>query len=438
MSQEQQSAFLNNIFWFVASLVIAMIIWFIAKIEADPIGQRLFTRPISIIVDDAMIITDRSSDNARVFVNAQQSTLTILQQDDITVTADLQGQPAGRYTIPLDVDISRLASADTQPAQIIVEIEQRISQQVGIEIDIDAPPVNYAAGTIEREFFQAVVSGAAAGVNQVSRIVGDLDLSNQQSASVVERTLVLYAEDENGNRVTDVSIEPASIVVTVPVAQRENTRTFAVRPNIQFATLPENYVFRNDGFSYEPNTVIINAGSPQVLDALGDTIDTVPISLEDRTSDFTVEVALDLPEDEDLIILSESNSVIVNISISEETTTLLLENIPIQTIGFSENNGLSMTANPLNVSVLLTGAVSVLDTITAEDIQAVVDLNNIEAGTHLITPQIDIRQGQINLEAENIRLIPEQITVTIIEPQAEVTVSPETTAQPSPTPATDD
>ncbi len=438
MSQEQQSAFLNNIFWFVASLVIAMIIWFIAKIEADPIGQRLFTRPISIIVDDEMIITDRSSDNARVFVNAQQSTLTILQQDDITVTADLQGQPAGRYTIPLDVDISRLASADTQPAQIIVEIEQRISQQVGIEIDIDAPPVNYAAGTIEREFFQAVVSGAAADVNQVSRIVGDLDLSNQQSASVVERTLVLYAEDENGNRVTDVSIEPASIVVTVPVAQRENTRTFAVRPNIQFATLPENYVFRNDGFSYEPNTVIINAGSPQVLDALGDTIDTVPISLEDRTSDFTVEVALDLPEDEDLIILSESNTVIVNISISEETTTLLLENIPIQTIGFSENNGLSMTANPLNVSVLLTGAVSVLDTITAEDIQAVVDLNNIEAGTHLITPQIDIRQGQINLEAENIRLIPEQITVTIIEPQAEVTVSPETTAQPSSTSATDD
>ena len=257
MSQEQQSAFLNNIFWFVASLVIAMIIWFIAKIEADPIGQRLFTRPISIIVDDEMIITDRSSDNARVFVNAQQSTLTILQQDDITVTADLQGQPAGRYTIPLDVDISRLASADTQPAQIIVEIEQRISQQVGIEIDIDAPPVNYAAGTIEREFFQAVVSGAAVDVNQVSRIVGDLDLSNQQSASVVERTLVLYAEDENGNRVTDVSIEPASIVVTVPVAQRENTRTFAVRPNIQFATLPENYVFRNDGFSYEPNTVII-------------------------------------------------------------------------------------------------------------------------------------------------------------------------------------
>lgn len=438
MSKEQQSALLNNIFWFVASLVIAMIIWFIAKIEADPIGQRLFTRPINIIVDDEMIITERSSDNARVFVNAQQSNLTILQQDDITVTADLQGQPAGRYTIPLDVDVSRLASADTQPAQIIVEIEQRISQQVGIEVDIDAPPVNYAAGTVEREFFQAVVSGATANVNQVSRIVGDLDLSNQQSASVVERTLTLYAEDANGNRVNDVTIEPASIIVTVPVAQRENTRTFAVRPNIQFATLPDNYVFRNNGFSYEPNTVIINASSPQVLDALGDTIDTVPISLEDRTSDFSVEVALDLPEDEDLIILSESSTVMVNIAISEETTTLLLENIPIQPIGFPENNGLSMTVNPLNVSVLLTGAVSVIDTITLADIQVVIDLNNLEVGTHLVTPQIEIRQGQINLEADNVRLIPEQVSVTISEPQAEETTLPETTAEPDSTPSTDD
>lgn len=438
MSKEQQSALLNNIFWFVASLVIAMIIWFIAKIEADPIGQRLFTRPINIVVDDEMIITDRSSDNARVFVNAQQSTLTILQQDDITVTADLQDQPAGRYTIPLDVDISRLASADTQPAQITVEIERRVSQQVGIEINIDAPPVNYAAGTVEREFFQAVVSGATANVSQVSRIVGDLDLSNQQSAAVVERTLTLYAEDANGNRVNDVMIEPASIVVTVPVAQRENTRTFAVRPNIQFATLPENYVFRNNGFSYEPNTVIINASSAQALDALGDTIDTVPISLEDRTSDFSIEVPLDLPEDEDLIILSESTTIMVNISISEETSTLLLENIPIQTIGFSENNGLSMTVNPLNVSVLLTGAVSVIDTITPEDIQVVIDLNNLEAGTHLVTPQIEIRQGQVNLEADNVRLIPEQISVSISEPQAEVTTLPETTAEPASTPSTDD
>lgn len=437
MSKELQATISNNLFWFIASLVIAILIWFIAKIEADPIEQRLFTRPINVLVDDTMIITERSSENARVFVNAQQSTLSILQQDDITVTADLQGQPAGRYTISLDVDVSRLASADTQPSQIVIEIEQEISQQVPLEIDVEAPPVSYAANTPERDFFQAVVSGANANVSQVSRVVGEFDLSNQQNAAIVERTLVLFAEDADGNRVNNITIEPASLAVSVSVTQRENVGTFAVRPNILFSTLPENYVFRNDGFSYEPNTIIINA-SPEVLASLGGTIDTIPISLESRTNAFSVEVALDLPEDESIIILSESNTVSVNISISEENTTLLLENIPIQTIGFPENNGFTLTVNPLNVSVLLTGAVSVIDTITVDDIQAVIDLNNLEVGTHLLTPQIDIRQGQISMEAENIRLIPEQISVTISEVQLDATLIPEITPQASATSTTDD
>lgn len=437
MSKELQATIYNNIFWLLASLVIAILIWFIAKTEANPIEQRLFTRPITILVDDTMIITERSSDNARVFVNAQQSTLSILQQDDITVTADLRGQPAGSYTIPLDVEVSRLASADTQPSQITVEIEQLTSQQVPLEIDVDAPPVNYAANIPERDFFQAVVSGSNENVSQVLRVVGDFDLSNQQNAAVVERTLTLYAEDSAGNRVSNVTIEPATLAVSITVTQRENVGTFVIRPNILFSTLPEDYVFRNEGFSYEPNTVIINA-SPEVLESLGGTIDTIPISLANRTSEFSVEVALDLPDDEGIIILSEFNTVSVNISISEETTTLLLENVPIQTIGFAENNGLSLSVNPLNVSVLLTGAVSVIDTITIDDIQAVIDLNNLDVGTHLLTPQIDIRQGQISMESDNIRLIPEQITVTISEPQTDSTLVPETTPDPLPTATSDD
>lgn len=437
MTKELQATISNNIFWFFASLMIAILIWFIAKIEADPIDQRLFTRPINVLVDDEMIITSRSSENARVFVNAQQSNLSILQQDDITVTADLYNRPAGIYTIPLDVDISRLASADTQPAQIIVEIQQRMSQLVDLTIDIEAPPINYAAGEPQRTIFQALVSGATANVNQVSRIVGNFDLSNQQNAALVERTLTLVAEDANGNRVNDVTIEPSSISVAIAVTQREDVRTFAIRPNILFATLPDNYVFRNDGFSYEPNSIIIN-GSPEVLESLGDTIDTEAISLDNRTSTFSIEVALDLPDDESLIILSESSTVVVDISISEETTTLLLENIPVQIIGIPENSGLSISVNPLNVSVLLTGAVSVIDTISTEDIQAVIDLNNIEVGTFLLTPQIDIRQGQISLEADDITLIPEQISVTISEPQAESTVLPEVTPEVQATATADD
>lgn len=418
MTGQFQSAIVNNIFWFIASLVIAIMVWFVAAIEANPVEQRAYNRPINILVDDSMIITFRSSENARVFVNAQESTLSILQADDIIVSADLTGFEAGMHTIPLDVDISRPASSDTQPTRISIEIQPRISRQIPVDIILEAPPVNYAADTPERDVFQAVVSGASANVNLVSRVVGEVDLSDQQTASLVERTVGLIAEDAEGNRVSDVTIEPLSFPVSVNVTQREDVRTFTVRPNIDFSTLPENFEFRD--VDYEPNSVIIN-GSPDILASLGDTIDTTPISLENRTGNFTIDVALDLPDDSSLVILSGSSSIAVDIFINEEDTTLPFENIAVRVIGESENSGVDISINPLHISVVLTGPLSVIEMISAEDVQAIINVNALETGTYSLTPQIEIAQGQVTLATSDITLIPSSVSVTISESQAELT-----------------
>lgn len=421
MSKELQSAITNNLFWFFASLLIAMMVWFVAKIEANPVEQDAYTRPINILVDDTMIITSSSSETARVFVNAQQSTLSILQLDDINVSVDLRGEEAGTYTIPLDVQIARPASSDTQPAQINVTIEELVSQQVGVDINVIAPPVNFEAADPQHDILQAVVSGASADVSRVSLIRGDFDLSSQQSANLAESTVMLYAVDSEGNRLDNLTIEPASITVSVDVSQRDDIKTLTVRPDIDFSSLPENYEF--SGFDYEPNSIIVTA-SPEFLATLSDTVDTLPISLEDRTGDFTIEIGLDLPDNPGLVILDGSGTVEVDIFISEEDSTLPLESVPVRVIGLSENSGLTATVNPLNVSVVLTGPVSVIDTITSEDVQAIVDVNGLATGTHSLVPIIEVGQGQLNL---NITLIPAEVTVTIVAPQPEATPEIEAT-----------
>jgi len=431
MSKELQSAIKNNLFWFFASLVIALMVWFVAKIEANPVEQDSYTRPITILVDPGMIITHKSSDSARVFVSAQQTTLSILQLDDINVTVDLRGEAAGTYTVPLNVQIARPASSDTQPAQINVTIEERVLQQVRVDINVIAPPVNFQAADPQHDILQAVVSGASADVSRVSLITGDFDLSSQQSAELVERTVVLYAVDSEGNRVENLTIEPASIAVSVDVSRRDDIKTLTVRPDIDFDSLPENFEF--SGFDYEPNSIIVTA-SPEFLATLNDTVDTLPISLEDRTGDFTIEVALDLPDDPELVIVDGSNIVEVDIFISEEDSTLPLENVPVRIIGLSEDSELTVTVNPLNVSVVLTGPTSVIDTITSEDVQAIVDVNGLGVGTHSVVPIIEVEQGQLNL---NITRIPAEVTVTITAPQPEETESPATTPDAESTEATD-
>lgn len=287
-------------------------------------------------------------------------------------------------------------------------------------------PVNFDAEVVEQDLFQAVVSGTEDNVSQVNVIRGQIDLSNQQTVGELERTIILQAEDSDGNRVSDVEIEPSSLVVTVDITQRG--QTFTVRPDIDFESLPSNFEFRD--VVYEPNTVILD-GDPEALATLGDTINTMPISLEDRTGDFTVEVDLNLPEDQDLIVLSDITNIEVQVFISEEETTLPLQNVPVRVVGQNDNSGRTVTLNPTSLSVVLVGPASDIEGIEAEDVEAIVDINSLGEGTFSVIPRIEVA-GNASLGDSSI-LIPAEVTVTITATQPEATESPEGTAQPTPT-----
>ena len=124
-------------------------------------------------------------------------------------------------------------------------------------------------------------------------------------------------------------------------------------------------------------------------------------------------------------MLSETSTVEVEIFIEEETSTLPLENVPVNIIGIPENSDLTVTVNPLMLSVFLTGPASIVDELEAEDVVAIVDVSSLESDTYTLTPQISISQGQISLPASDITLLPSEVTITISEPQPEATQSPE-------------
>jgi YbbR domain-containing protein len=218
------------------------------------------------------------------------------------------------------------------------------------------------------------------------------------------------------------------VTVTVDVIQRDDVRELDVRPFILFNTLIENYQFDNLN-DWEPRKVLIS-GSPDALSRLGSTVDTQPISLEGRTTDFTVEVPLDLPAGE-FIVLSGNGTITVDIAISEEAATISLENVPVSVIGIPE--GSTATPTPAQISVVVNGPESLINDLKAADIQAVVDANGLAPGTTDIVPQINIRQGQINLTDLNVTLLPARVSVTLVSPTPESTepVQAEQTSTPS-------
>src|SRR5260370_25063752 len=93
---------LDNLGWMVASLLLAIIVWYVATSQQNPVEQqRLPNRvPIQMLTDDGVMIVDTPVNTAQVTIRAPRSLLDVVQTEDINVMADLTKRPPGTHPVP--------------------------------------------------------------------------------------------------------------------------------------------------------------------------------------------------------------------------------------------------------------------------------------------------------------------------------------------------
>src|SRR5690348_13306277 len=93
---------LDNAVWLAGSIFLAVIIWFAAENQQNPVQQQQFRDmiPVQVLQDPTMLVV-KPLPPVTVIVRAPVSVLNLLQDSDITVTADVRGQPAGTHVVTL-------------------------------------------------------------------------------------------------------------------------------------------------------------------------------------------------------------------------------------------------------------------------------------------------------------------------------------------------
>ena len=397
----------NNLLWFLASLILALVVWGIATTSTNPVQERSYPPiTIQVVPDPGLLIVDQDTRSARVTVRTQQSILSLLTAADIVVRADLAGLGPGTHTIELDVDVARRAEADTQPRQITVSLEEEQSQQVRITANVvqDQPP-GYTRGDITFDVSQVMVRGAASKVQQVVEAQTILDLNNQRDT--LEQDVRLIPVDAEGDEVSALTLEPQTARVTVPISQRNDVREISVLPNVDRNTLPEGYLVAS--LSYEPQTVLVIGSSQEMLDAIPDTLLTQTIDLTNRTTDFEVSVPVVLPDD-GLALLGDQ-VITISVSIVAPSFTRQFENLSVEVIGLDST--LQIQTIPAQVTILVTGPQPVVEALELEDIDVIIDVVELEPGTYDVEPRVIVNQGQVQLDL--ISILPTTITATITQ-----------------------
>ncbi|MCL6594113.1 MAG: hypothetical protein K6T31_09070, partial [Alicyclobacillus sp.] len=212
----------NNVVLRVIALVLSCILWLAVNTGSggpDTSGYvKPFTYSVRVEVPSGMVATSVDVQTATVEVqtDAFHAAALAAQMMNVSVVADARGLGPGRHAVPL-VALNMPAVAYTlQPAAVNVVLEPLSSAEKPVVVTLSGKPAGgYATGTPQPAAPEVTVSGPQSRVASVARVMAVVSVDG--ATQTVNSAASLRAVDNNGQPVSGVEVNPASLRVTVPV-----------------------------------------------------------------------------------------------------------------------------------------------------------------------------------------------------------------------------
>jgi YbbR domain-containing protein len=397
-------SFFSYLLTLLFAFLIALIIWFVAIRESDPLSNKSLLLPVEtrgVLPAEGSVRLD--DDTVRIFVEAPQSILAPLTSQDFAAYIDLASVPWGESVVPIQVELlaDRVQVVLQEPQTTRVVAEQYIDRQVPVQVLVRGNPARgHEAGTPVVEPETVLVSGPEPRVNQLARAEVSVLIDGAREDVVMVRRPTFY--DRNGVVVSMTGLETSveEVTVVVPIDEVEGVAEVPIIVN--WVGEPA-LGYRLLQVSAEPQSVLIS-GAPTVLENVR-AVPTEVIDIAGLNSSFEQRVTLALPPD---VELAEVQPVLASFEIEPILTTSVLREEPeIRALGV----GLTATVTPPLVTVFLFGPLPVLDTVTGDDVLVTVDLLDLQAGTHSVEPLVRVLANGVEVRSFQ----PEFVTVTITE-----------------------
>lgn len=337
--------------------------------------------------------------------------------DSFVATVDLSGYDMENAPEPqvLPVDVTPLIDGvevlGLDPPTVTIEMDRLDVKEVQVEVISGEVPDGLEIGQPEVSPETVQVRGAASLVQLVDRAVARVRID--PSGIGITDSVILEPVDVEGQPVGPVALLPETVAVQVDVQEVLTNKTVSVRPDIS-GTPALGFVL--GGLQVEPSTVTLR-GLPEVLSLVSEVL-TEPISMEEASSDQTIEAELILPED---TVLAEPEAP------TTATVTAIIEPFVLSRTfltgvicaGAGDNACLPGFDQ---VTVTLSGPADALGGLSAEDVTVILDVDGAGPGSYDITPALPALPGGVELIAISPGIVP----VTVVAPA---------TPAPTPTPA---
>ena len=384
----------------LTSLLAAIALWVAVTNEENPRSTFDFGGGIqveAINVPQGLAVAGMSNNVVFVRVSATEETFSELTTADFVAEVNMSGerQPSSNKAISVRV-VGRddVGIVEVSPSSIEVLLDEETSKQVPVQINRQgATPQGIVVSAIEANPTTVTVTGAASLVERVESASADVNLTglrvNQQ------QQYVLRARDISNVDLRPLLIQPSTADVRVLVSQIGVSRSVPVALQTR-GHVAEGYNLVS--WTAEPSTVTIE-GPVQLVQAIG-SIQTEEVDLGSLRANLTRSVQLQLPTGITTPRDTVNLTLIIEPSVGDWALAVapVAENVP---------DGLQASFQTTSITVTIRGELPTLQRLAPGAIRAVLDLTGLEAGVHLMRPEISL---------------PEEITLVSLDPEEVVVV----------------
>lgn len=387
----------------VICVIASFVFWLYVANTKNPIRDKRITLKVvmentDVIEKSKLAILPDEDFELSVRVEGPMLELSYLNEEDIVLKADFAQVNLSEGINRIPVYVSRIPKnidiVDKDNLSIDVNLDDLIEKSVPVRENISVTTKSgYSASKPIITPQKVKVKGAEQYVQNVSYVLVATSLEKIDKDE--ELNLPLQPYDEAGREVKNVTVEPQTVNVVVPV---KKTKKVAIK-----VETTGNVAYGGILKSVEaiPSTIEI-AGDEKVLESINE-IKTEVIDLTDISEDKTMEVKLVLDK---VTTVSGKDSVNVKLAIEK----LEQKNISVDINFINLAEGLKFQSDNKKVSFVVSGAETVIKKLKAEDIKCTVDLKDLLVEAEYPSLQVRVTAPE-NVTIQSYS--PETVKVTI-------------------------
>lgn len=382
------------------ALVLALIVWANAEQESN-IEFVMRGVPISLRgIEGGLALQSVTAETVDVRGRAPEGFWETGSEAEFDAHVDLTGLSTGRHQMDVQLTYPQreVQILDLTPSEVSVELVRMAQKSIQVRAEVmDSPPFGYDWHRPEVTPPVVQVSGPERYVDAVVTAVVEVYL--RTARSTVERRLSVSLRDKDDQPIGNlVEWTPRLVTVTVPIEQRPGYRDVPVR--VRWEGQPARG-YRIREVAVDPSIVTL-FGSPTAIEAVPGYVETTPVNIEGANGNVVERLALIVPEN---VSVFGAQSIVVSVGITPIEESTWVQRAPVIQ-GLDDR--LQAELSPRIVEILVAGPLPRLETLQPGDVQIVLDLTGLEAGTHTLEPSVILPEG-IRQET----LVPETIEVKI-------------------------